>query len=161
MYVREEVTRLTRLPHGASWSVRIEGQLSNHSLLNTEQLSAGGPDLLRGYDPYSVLGDQGIIISNELRTPPLHVKRNGERPLWGNLLDQTQFLTFWDYANLHNRHAGGGIAPNINASSVGMGLRYSLRSYAALKVDYGWQLQRLPDANNRGHLLSFGVIIGN
>jgi hemolysin activation/secretion protein len=159
LYWRSDLNRLTKLPANATWAVRLIGQVSDRSLLDTEQLAVGGQDILRGYDPYSILGDQGIVISNELRTPTLG--RRGKNDLPSTLLGQTQLLAFWDYASLHNKHAADYAPANLDASSVGLGFRYSLRTYASVRFDYGWQLQRLPGTNARGHLANIAIVLGN
>lgn len=77
------------------------------------------------------------------------------------LLGETQLLTFWDYANLHNRNAVDTTLATINASSMGVGLRYRLRTFASVRFDYGWQLQRLPTDVRRGQLANISVILSN
>ena len=47
------------------------GQLSSDRLLPSEEIALGGFSTVRGYDERVVIGDNGIIINNELRTPPL------------------------------------------------------------------------------------------
>lgn len=154
VYWRTDATRLTKLPAGSVWALRVMGQTSNRNLLYTEQLAGGGPEVLRGYDPNAVLGDQGIVVSNELRSPAFH-KTSGESAAWmGNL----QVLGFWDWAHLSSVQDVAGAANHLNASSTGMGLRYNLRSNLTAKFDYGWQLQHLPNAGNRDQLLNFSLI---
>jgi hemolysin activation/secretion protein len=128
------------------------GQTSSTNLLYTEKLVGGGPDLLRGYDPNSVAGDKGIVISNELRTPSL-------TPFPENGLGHFQLVAFWDYAQLDAAHAFPGQVNSLSASSVGPGVRYNLRSNVTARFDYGWQLIRLPEAGvgSRTHLASIAV----
>jgi hemolysin activation/secretion protein len=151
-YWRTDFTRLTKLPEKATWAFRMLGQTSSTNLLYTEKLVGGGPDLLRGYDPNSVAGDKGIVISNELRTPSL-------TPFPENGLGHFQFVAFWDYAQLDAAHAFPGQVNSLSASSVGPGVRYNLRSNVTARFDYGWQLIRLPEAGvgSRTHLASIAV----
>ena len=151
-YWRSDFTRLTKLPTGAVWSSRLMGQTSTGNLLFTEQLAAGGQELLRGYDPNSILGDRGIIISNELRTPALFTKTEFQ-------FGQFQFLTFWDWAHVGSVHNFEGAINHLNASSVGIGTLYSLRSNLTAKFAYGWQLQHLPTEGPRSHLASISLIM--
>lgn len=159
VYWRNDVNRLTKLPAGMGWSSRFIGQISNSSLLNTEQIAVGGLDLLRGYDPYSILGDQGIVLSNELRSPSFG--HSGRKEVRSMLLGETQLLTFWDYANLHNKNAVDTTLATINASSIGVGLRYRMRTFASVRFDYGWQLQQLPTDVRRGQLANVSVSLNN
>ncbi|HSU59671.1 MAG TPA: ShlB/FhaC/HecB family hemolysin secretion/activation protein [Bryobacteraceae bacterium] len=154
LYVREDFSRLTRLPFGAVWSVRALAQISNANLLYTEQLVAGGPDLLRGYQTNSILGDQGAIVSNELRMPPL-------RKAFDQQIGQLQFLGFWDYGSLHAHKTIEGYVNDVNASSMGVGMRYNFRTNVTAKIDYGWQLEPLPGFPRRGHMANIGLVLGN
>jgi hemolysin activation/secretion protein len=153
-YLREDFNRLTRLPHGMVWASRVVAQASNAGLLYTEQLVAGGPDLLRGYQTNSILGDEGVILSNELRAPPLH-------HAFGQPIGRLQFLGFWDYGSLHASQAVPGYDSAVNASSMGAGVRYGLRSNVTAKFDYGWQLRSLPGAPGRGHVANIALVLGN
>jgi hemolysin activation/secretion protein len=139
-YWRGDFNRLTKLPMKSVYAFRLLGQVSSTNLLYTEKLAAGGPDILRGYDPNSILGDRGIVMSNELRSPALN-------PFPEHSLGEVQFLTFWDYAHLAAEHPDAGEVNLTNASSVGAGFRYNLRSNLTARVGYGWQLVRLPTAN--------------
>lgn len=154
LYFREDLNRLTRLPHGVVWATRVVAQASNTGLLYTEQLVAGGPDLLRGYQTNSILGDNGVILSNELRTPPIH--RVG-----GHSIGRLQFLGFWDYGSLHASKAVEGYSGGVNASSIGPGVRYTFRGNITAKFDYGWQLRELPGVPGRGHVANVGLVLGN
>jgi hemolysin activation/secretion protein len=139
-YWRGDFNRLTKLPAQAVYAFRLMGQVSSTNLLYTEKLAAGGPDILRGYDPNSVLGDRGVVMSNELRSPALN-------PFPEHVVGEVQFLAFWDYAHLAAAHPDAGSVNLLNASSLGTGLRYNLRSNLCARVSYGWQLVRLPDTN--------------
>jgi hemolysin activation/secretion protein len=154
LYLKEDFSRLTKLPYGVVWSTRVVAQASNASLLYTEQLVGGGPDLLRGYPTNSILGDDGIIMSNELRAPSL-------RRAFGQSIGRLQFLGFWDYGSLRPNKAIEGYDGNVDASSIGAGLRYGLRRNITAKFDYGWQLRSLPGIPGGGHLANIALVVGN
>ena len=154
VYLREDFSRLTKLPFNAVWSARIVAQASNAGLLYTEQLVAGGPDLLRGYQTNSILGDEGVIVSNELRAPPL-------RNLLHQPIGRLQFLGFWDYGSLHGKESVPGYSTSLDASSIGAGLRYSLRTNVTAKFDFGWQLRSLPGIPGGGHMANIALVVGN
>ncbi len=71
IYVRGDLSRLQTLPFGAQLFGKTQFQLSNEPLVNSEQFSAGGQDTVRGYLESEVLGDNAIIGSLEIRTPPI------------------------------------------------------------------------------------------
>lgn len=154
VYLREDFSRLTRLPWGAAWSARVVAQASNAGLLYTEQLVAGGPELLRGYSTNSILGDEGVILSNELRTPPFLKRKE-------HAVGQLQFLGFWDYGSLHAHQTAPSYEGNVDASSIGVGMRYRFRTNVTAKFDYGWQLRSLPGVPGGGHLANIALVLGN
>jgi hemolysin activation/secretion protein len=153
-YWRSDATRLTKLPEGSIWSLRLIGQTSTSNLLYTEQLAGGGPDILRGYDPNSVLADRGVIVSNELRSPSFHIIP-GETYSW---LGNWQALGFWDWAHLSAVSDSPGALNHLSASSAGMGLRFSWSSHISAKADWGYQLQHIPGSGNRDQLLNFSLM---
>ncbi len=140
-YSRGEIGRQTLLPLNAIWSLRLTGQISNRPLLETEQVSVGGIDLLRGYDPNAINGDQGIVVSNEIRTPNLVKVANSRLALLG----------FWDYASLTNKRPLPDQARHVRASSAGVGLRFNVAARVVVKADYGWQLKTLPRQVSKGN----------
>ena len=153
VYWRSDLTRLTKLPAGMTWAARLAGQVSSANLLYTEQLAGGGLDILRGYDPNSVLGDEGVMLSNELRSPAIK-KQTGETA-W---LGQLQPFIFWDWANMSSVHDVAGAVNHISAASIGAGAHYNLRSHIVATVEFGRQLQHLPFADSRDQLVSFSLL---
>jgi len=153
-YWRGDFTRLSKLPKDAVYAFRLIGQGSSTNLLYTEKLSAGGPDLLRGYDPNSVYGDRGIVMSNELRTPAL-------KPFPEQGLGEAQFYLFWDYGHLLAANALAGATNSVNASSVGTGMRYDLRNNLTAHVSYGRALIQLPNTNSaaRNNFTDLGLTL--
>ncbi|MBB6252841.1 ShlB/FhaC/HecB family hemolysin secretion/activation protein [Nitrospirillum iridis] len=152
LYVRSELNGLVKLPADAAWATRVVGQLSNRPLLDTEQLGAGGADILRGYDERAVNGDQGVLISTELRSPAFKLVESGPG-------DALQLLAFLDYGSLWNRNIPAGESENVNLASTGVGLGYTYGTYLTVKVAYGWQLRKLPGAAEKGELSHVSVTL--
>jgi hemolysin activation/secretion protein len=73
VYGRIGLDRTTPLPADTSWWAHGVVQHSNASLLATEQFGLGGVGTVRGYDAYAVEGDEGWLLSNELRSPFYHL----------------------------------------------------------------------------------------
>ncbi len=130
--------------------VRGTGQWSTANLVASEQLGLGGQDSVRGYPERTMRGDRGIFIQTELYSPALHplqwlAKKTPDR--WMNAEDRTdelRFLVFYDYgwADVFNPTAAepGEI---LNASSIGLGLRYRFNKSMTFRLDYGYQLEKL------------------
>ena len=68
LYLRGSLSRQQDLPGGFQLYVKLQGQVSDEPLVNSEQFSLGGQDTVRGYLESEVLGDNGVAGSVELRS---------------------------------------------------------------------------------------------
>jgi hemolysin activation/secretion protein len=155
IYFRCDLNRHTRLPKDLSYSLHVTGQSTNSNLLYTEQLAGGGPEILRGYEPFAILGDEGLLMSNELRAPA--IRKLGEYSNLGEL----QFLTFWDYGSVYAHQPVAGDLNSVTASSAGVGVRYNLRSNIAARFDYGWVLRSIPGTQAGSSMAAISLMVGN
>lgn len=149
MYGRLRLTRQTPLFAGFSWVVRFTGQISDSRLVPTEQLGLGGYDTVRGYDERVANGDQGLIVNNEIYTPPISLglaKVFGYNPSASNWpqparFDTLQFLGFYDYGLVRSKDFQSSYDPaNATLSSIGGGVRFNLHNNLSVRCDYGYQL---------------------
>jgi hemolysin activation/secretion protein len=154
-YGRLNVERITRLPYDFSWVLRGWGQVASERLLPSEELALGGFNTIRGYDERVVVGDNGWIINNELRTPAIPLGLLG-------MADQLQILGFFDYGaiRLIDPTSADGKDPDKTLYSAGVGFRYTVSRHLSLRFDYGFPLtqKEINAANSRFHtgvLLSF------
>jgi hemolysin activation/secretion protein len=131
-YGRLNIERITRLPYNFSWVLRAWGQLSSDRLLPSEELALGGYNTIRGYDERVVIGDNGWIINNELRSPPMPLGLLGFQ-------DQLQILGFFDYGGLRliDPIPADGLNVNNTLYSTGVGLRYTVSHHVSFRFDYG------------------------
>lgn len=160
-YFKFDVGRVTRLPWDFSLSNQFTAQISNSNLLGSEQMNFGGYSSVRGYDERELNNtDEGWIVRNELRTPPVSIFK-----IFGfeSVKDQLQFLGFFDYGSARayngNVTRQDGLAVGSETlASVGPGIRYSISNYLSLRADYGFQLN---DAGNdrRDSRWHVGVIV--
>jgi hemolysin activation/secretion protein len=132
------VNRTTGLPYDFMLVTQFTYQRSDTNLLASEQLGFGGYDTIRGYDTRVVNGDQGYIISNELRTPPMSVL-SLFRVKGGN--DKFQFLGFYDYGSSSSRDLLQGEQLRTVLAGIGPGARYAISTHLSFRADYGWQLR--------------------
>ena len=155
-YGRIELNRTTTLPWDFMLVSQFTFQRSDSNLLASEQLGLGGYDTIRGYDTRIVNGDQGYIISNELRTPPMnvltlfHIKR---------IDDKLQFLGFFDYGSVSNRDLLEGEQARTVLAGIGPGVRYAVSSNLSLRGDYGWQLHNAQDQRLYASRSHIGLIV--
>ncbi len=154
IYDRISVTRFIKLPEELTWVMRLTVQDSDCNLLPSEQLQAGGVDSVRGYYQNAVSGSLGILLSEEIRSPPF----SPAKILMGAAIaDQAQLDAFWDYANVKSKTLSFGLPGRFTLSSVGVGLRYNVGTNLSLRFEYGWQLQATPGPHGHSQLPYFEV----
>jgi hemolysin activation/secretion protein len=148
-YLRLNAERLTRLPLSFSWVLRLQGQIGNRNLLPSEQLGLGGHSTVRGYEERLRNGDEGLIVNNELRTPPWKLGS-----LFPDGTDYLQGLAFFDYGTTSIHRPDDGDDPHTTLYSVGGGVRWTASTHVSFRFDYGWALSErdLTEKNGRAHI---------
>ena len=149
--------RITRLPFEASWVTQVTWQSADRNLLPSEQLGAGGVDSVRGYDERAVNGSEGVLVSEELRSPAFSISK---QLLDADIGDQAQILTFWDYGSVHEKQLLDGLPSGHQIESVGLGLRYLVGRFVDFRLDYGWQLRKLTPTTARSELGHVSLTVG-
>ena len=120
-----------QLNEGVVFFSRVTGQLTPDPLLPLEQLAIGGLGSVRGYDPGSRLGDNGVVASAEMR---FEVTENDG---WGTI----SVVPFFDIGALWNNGVDlEGVErevfdPSVLAS-VGVGLRWEIGDFS-VQTDFG------------------------
>ncbi len=162
VYDRIALTRVTPLPVGGSknmtWTMRAVGQVASRNLLYSEQLGAGGIDSVRGYFTDAALGSQGILVSQEIRSPAFgltQLLRTG-----GEVGDTDQIGIFWDYGHVSQVRPVPGATGQADLSSAGIDFHVTVDRYVDLKFDIGWQLRNVPGTNRRGVFGDIAVVVG-
>jgi hemolysin activation/secretion protein len=114
---RASLSRQQDLPYGAQAWGSVTGQLTNDSLVSSEQIAAGGAESVRGYLEAETLGDMGAYLQTELRSPSL-------AKYLGGPLHSLKFHLFYDagVVNLNNP------TPNAQGSIIGIPSTYGLQS---------------------------------
>lgn len=80
LYFKGDLTHTHDLPGGLELMAKVQGQISNHPLVNSEQFSGGGQSTVRGYRESEALGDNGVIGTIELRSPSfIGTKKEGSK----------------------------------------------------------------------------------
>lgn len=121
---------------------RLIGQISTTNLLPSEQLSAAGPGVLRGYDPNAAIGTRGFLVSQELWSPTLSVIGTG-----GRLADRLQFGGFFEAGQVGNADRLVAEPRWTRTAAIGLSAAWSIGPFVALRADYGWQLKALANQN--------------
>ena len=106
--------------------LRSDFQVSDRSLVPTEQFSLGGGLNVRGYRQDALLGDNGWFNSAEIRATVLRI------PQWETSLQLTPFIDFgtvWNSDDLE--------LETNTLVSTGIGLRVQISDYFASSLNWG------------------------
>ena len=71
IYVRGDLARTQPLPFGFQGFGKVQGQIADSPLVNSEQFGGGGLSTVRGYLEAEELGDNAVFGTLELRSPSL------------------------------------------------------------------------------------------
>jgi hemolysin activation/secretion protein len=130
MYLRGDLSHQRDLPGGFQIFGKIQGQLADQPLLNSEQISGGGLSTVRGYLESTVLGDNGIFASGELRTPSLGFWSHGVIPDW-------RIYVFGDWGTVSVIDALPQQQAAFTLASFGGGAKIKVSDYFNASVDLG------------------------
>ncbi len=160
-YTRLDLERQQDLPWGMLAKARITGQYATENLLQSEQLGYGGHNTVRGYHERVFRGDNGWLASFELYSPPMHPLAS----LWPSLgwRDELRFLVFtdWGSGSAVNEVTADPFDDDQTLGSVGIGLRYDINDNFRLRVDWGFQVEKLPSppySDSRDNRLHVGMV---
>ncbi len=156
-YDRLDLSRVNVLAYGFSAYLHAEGQIASAELLPSEQIGAGGPDSVRGYDPRQVNGSNGVVGSFELRSPSFGVLSH----VSDRAGDALQMLGFFDAGWVAYQHAQPFVPLSATLESAGVGARYSIGRAIDARFDYGWQLEKAPGAKSLGNLATVSVTLSH
>ncbi len=133
VYLRASMQRTDLLPR--DWQLRstVRAQLSDSPLINNEQFSQGGVSSVRGYYESQALGDDGIGIGFEVRTPHLLTRFDA--------IDELRLLAFLEGAHLRVQEPLPDQLDEVNLASVGVGLAVSARRQLHLSLNWGFALR--------------------
>lgn len=124
------------MPLTGDWQFRttVTGQYSRKALVPAEQFGIGGANSVRGYDERTTTGDYGFGINLELYTPDLAKWLGADG--W-----QLRGLVFLDTGTIRRNQLLSGERKEASLSSIGFGVRASLRKELSIKADVGWVRQ--------------------
>lgn len=134
---RGQVQWLRQLAPDTLLLLRGDMQLATRALLPLEQFGLGGLESVRGYRQDSVLSDNGVFASAELRLPIYRLPRQQ------GVLQVTPFLDFGTAWNSSGKEA----PENNTLLSVGLGLRLQLGERFTARLDYGIPLIDVPSGD--------------
>lgn len=139
VYGRSSLNYKIQLPKGFQWNALAAMQLSNQSLLPSEQFGLGGYNTVRGYEERQLNADDGLLLSTEIHSPKLRLfKKCGKC----KINDALEFLLFLDYGLAHDNHRLSGEKQTDYVFGTGPGIRYAIENYLTARLDWGIKLHR-------------------
>ncbi|RYD38348.1 MAG: ShlB/FhaC/HecB family hemolysin secretion/activation protein [Verrucomicrobiaceae bacterium] len=162
---RADLAHTHDLPGGMEIFAKIQGQIASQPLINSEQFSGGGLGNARGYLESTVLGDNALAGSLELRSPtlinrPKTASADKDKPAdtpntSSESKDEWRFYLFADAATLTLNDPLPGQTDQVSLFSLGAGTRLSLRDHFHASVDAGLPLRDAGVVNNGDWLVTF------
>ncbi len=128
LYLRGDISHTHDLPYKAELFAKVQGQVSSGPLVAYEQFGGGGAGTVRGYLEGEVFGDNAIIGTLELRSPPLM----GWLPSKGH---EWRIYSFVDVGLLTIHDPLPEQTEQFELASVGVGSRMQLFEYLNGAID--------------------------
>ncbi|ADI29123.1 Polypeptide-transport-associated domain protein ShlB-type [Methylotenera versatilis 301] len=153
VYLRSELKHTQKLSYDWSILAKLGGQVANGPLISAEQFAMGGVDSVRGYVESSALGDNGIMTSFELHTPPL------KKFIKSDFVDFKELyaFSFVDAARVSIYDPLPGQTKTSDLLSVGLGVKLKTNSGIFTNLDYAHTLRDAGDVKNGDDRLHFKV----
>ncbi len=141
VFLKADVSHTRDLRNGMQAFGKVQGQVSNGPLINSEQFSGGGLGNARGYLESQVQGDNAIFGSVELRSRsfiPAPVLKEGEaKPSRPN---EWRVYAFCDAGYMTNHDPLPEQDSDFSLVSVGAGTRFRLRDHYNGSLDAAFPL---------------------
>ena len=128
IFLRGEVSHTSDVASGAQIFAKVQGQLANEALLDSEEFSGGGLGTARGYLESEAVGDNAVFGTLELRSPPL---------VHGTWLTDWRVYLFGDAGMMKIYHALQQQDAHTHLASYGIGSRFRLRDELNGSLDAG------------------------
>jgi hemolysin activation/secretion protein len=145
-YFRGDLSHTHDLPCGWQIYGKVQGQIADQPLINSEQIGGGGLGTVRGYYEAEELGDNGIFGTLELRSPSL-------LGWMGKKGDEWRFYSFVDAGRLTLRNPLPEQTSRFDLMSYGGGTRIQVYDHFNGSLDIGVPL--IPGQNTTLHEVRF------
>lgn len=128
MSFRADLSHLQKLPGDAEWFGGLRAQGTTTPLVANEQFGIGGLTTVRGYLESEAMGDSGLALSSEVRSPSFTL---------GGALDEWRLHLFADWAGVLVKDALPGQDSRRELLSVGAGTRMKFAGCLSAAADVG------------------------
>jgi len=133
IYFRGDLAQTRELPAGFQLYGKAQGQVADEPLLSAEQFSAGGLGTVRGYLEAATVGDNALLGSIELRSPPLASHVGLKDADW-------RVYVFSDAAYQSLNRPLPGQNAHFDLASIGAGSWFKLAGHFNASLDAGLPL---------------------
>ncbi len=133
---------------------KLSFQLASGPLVSNEQFSAGGATSVRGYLAAERTGDDGVLFSQELRTPSLSKYLGKDL---GGYVDTWRLYLFAEGAQLSLQDPLPEQDADYSLASIGFGTRATLREWLSGSLDWGLPLKDGPNTQKHDSRVHFSV----
>jgi hemolysin activation/secretion protein len=141
--LKTDVSHTRDLKNGSQLFGKIQAQLSDKPLINTEQFSGGGLATARGYLEGTALGDNAIFATAEYRTPSI-LGQADATDQENTKADEWRFHAFIDAGALSIYDPLPGQDRNTYLLSSGIGTRLRYREIFNSSLDLAVPLNAVP-----------------
>jgi hemolysin activation/secretion protein len=155
VHLNEDITYTQHLPFDTLGIFHFAGQLADQPLLSSEQFAAGGLTSVRGYLQSEAIGDDGLLESNELRSPSLTQYLSPYLDM--SAIDDWRVYGFADLAHVWILGALPGQTNAFTLESIGAGMRVGALGHLTGLIDVGLPLRSGPATPARKPRLTFSV----
>jgi len=129
---------------------KLAFQLASGPLVSNEQFAAGGATSVRGYLAAERTGDDGLLFSQELRTPSIG-------RYVGSYISDWRFYLFAEGAQLRLQDALPEQDDSYSLASVGVGTRATLNDWLSGSLDWAVPLKDGPNTDKNASRVHFSV----
>jgi hemolysin activation/secretion protein len=151
VFLRSDLAHTHDLKGGSQIFGKIQSQISNRPLINSDQIAGGGLGTVRGYLEATSVGDNGVFGSFELRSPSLignSGKTSSKSDEWRfHAFADTGLLGIWD--SLPSQQVRYGFA------SAGAGTRFRVYSHYNGSLDVAAPFISQSDASSGDIRITF------
>ncbi|CAN5763291.1 ShlB/FhaC/HecB family hemolysin secretion/activation protein [soil metagenome] len=137
IYLRGDLSHQQDLPGGFRLYGKVQGQISDSPLINSEQYSGGGLGTVRGYLESTSLGDNGVFGTVELQSPSFI---GTDREVRGQRVNEWRVYSFLEGGRLTLRDPLPEQQDQFDLASWGIGSRMRLFGHLSGSVDVAWPL---------------------
>ncbi len=150
IYFRGDLSHTRDLAEGSQIYGKVQGQVADQPLINSEQFSGGGLGSVRGYLESEELGDNAILGSVEMRSPSL-------TGLVGKKINEWRFYAFGEGGILTLNDPLLEQQARFTLASVGIGTRIKVQDHFNGSLDVGVPLLIGAQTNPYDIMLTFRV----